>query len=177
MVPLRFLPSDSYEHFFEDALVCPTCFAVTEPEWVSPTFVLPAGRADAVYTRDGALLVSRRFKEHHEHDPGVRFLTLPADPEHFRMIVDPVVHVDLEAKPLSIGEPCTTCGRASTHGSPVRLMSEGDMPDGWCRSDVLYGGLGGFPKSQDPAIFVDKALATRLKRMNRCTTAPIRRER
>lgn len=173
MMPLELLPGDCYEHFFEGAPCCPRCLAVTEPEWVSPTFALKRDRADAVYTRDGALVVTARFRDHHPDDAGVRYRSLPADTEHYRLMVDQVVQVEL-SRTSGDADRCELCGRAARYGAPTRLLSEDSLPDGFSRSDVEYGGLGGFPRLQLPAIFVDPDTALRLRRLKRCRTRPIR---
>ncbi len=159
---------DNGQWMYGEAPHCSVCSLVTAPSRVSKDFRLRRGGAALSSTYDGANVVSSKFVSAVHGEPGVSFLPLPADPDHFVMSVGPVVRFDSERRGTRFGDPCNECGRPShvIGATPVYLREPWLTPRGFSRTDLEFGDSKDFGPTQPtclrPMILVDHTLARRL---------------
>ena len=104
-----------------DPPVCPECWLVTEPEWVSPTFSLRRRRFDLSYTYDGALIASDRFLDVTSGFAGLRSTPLPSAPGFHLLVATREVEFDSAKRSTAFEGLCPMCGRYTAVAPNARL--------------------------------------------------------
>ncbi len=163
---------DNGLHFYDgdDVPACPVCGLVDDPRWMNPRLRMRRRRFDVSSTYDGRNIVSERFRALTASAPGIRFIALPNDPDFFVPVVDAVVEMNIEARPPKLSDQCEACGRwtqIARGGPPMVLMPESSLPEGFSRSDQIYGSATGHtppqPVLQGPFMLVSEELGARLQ--------------
>ena len=177
-IPVGMHLADNYDEFYTGAPVCASCNLVTDDEWVSPTFRRGARRPDACATRDGATIVSQRFVDAAAGLPGAHYVPLPAEPGSFLMIVEQELVPDPAMHRACFEAWCPACGRwTQVHRTARWFLGEDELPLGFSRDVVAYGGAFGLPSRLGHPLFVHPASVAALKtaRLRGVAFAPARK--
>jgi hypothetical protein len=134
--------------------VCPDCGYRTDFAYTNPTFTLTRTKFDLSHTYDGACIVSERFREfcvRHQFE-SLEFRTLPRAKGLYHFFAHRVVPFDASARKTCFGALCPTCGfhESVTGATPSFLKVSAPLPDGFSRSDLLFGSR----NAKSPLIFV-----------------------
>jgi len=103
-------------------------------------------RSDLLGTYDGQGIVTKLFHDFcKEQDyANVRLLEFTNDPDHFHLVVDePVLKLDIERMRIRFLNRCPACGNYEEilGPYPLRIMRSDVLPDGFYRSDLVFGGF------------------------------------
>lgn len=169
---------DNGLHFFDDLDLrvdghdlpcCRSCGLVDDPRWLNPALRMRRRTLDWSSTYDGVNTVSDRFRSLVVDEPSIEFLPLPSDPDFFVPVVHQIVEFDAAIADTTFKYPCEVCGRATQiAGIPHRGFRRIEaLPDGFSRTDVIFGSAPGSPGTprpylQHPLILVPPDLGRRL---------------
>ena len=160
---------DNGLHFFYGAVVpaCSSCALVDDPGWLHPTIRMRRRTMDFSTTYDGKTIVSDRFRSFVADEARISFVPLPNDPEFFVPQSDVTVAFDVVARGTTYQYPCDVCGRSTqiAGANPVILMPEVILPEGFSRTDAVFGSATGraySPALQRPKLLVSAGLGRRL---------------
>jgi len=110
---------------------------------LNPDFKLTKKGYDISYTYDSYLIVSDRFKQFCADNPyaGVSFFPIPNYPTKFLLLVSNIVKVDPIRRETKFDEFNSACNEYNevTGATPVCLMDNSILPDGFYRTDIEFG--------------------------------------
>lgn len=131
------------------------------PDWIDPSFTLPAGRRlDASYTFDGRLVVSDRFRSASKAFAGARFLPLPSLGGWYLLVVTDTVPFDAVRRATHFGPVCQSCHTPSEVAGalPAFLTDSPVVRDAFFRTDVEFG----FGDELGPLVVIGRAVGDAL---------------
>ena len=122
---------------------CGTCGYILDVNASNPDYVLRRADLDISSTFENRVIVSRAFKKFCEQAKceGVTFRGFSADRDHFHLTVAREVSFDPIARKTRFEKKCPSCGNyeAVAGATPAFLKIKEPLPDGFFRTDVLFG--------------------------------------
>lgn len=144
LVGFNLYSQDNDTHMFSaEPETCPVCNYRRNFLAYNPEYVLRGTKFDISTTYDGFVIVSEPFRQFcvEQGYDGLRFGEFRHDRSHYNFAVSHEVRFDAEKRRTRFEKLCPHCGNYESiiGATPSYLLIEQPLPDGFYRSDLLFG--------------------------------------